>query len=457
MNILTLSFVAQAMNAELLADNTELVCTGVNTDTRKISKGDLFVALPGAVVDGHDYINEAEARGAVGVVVSRKVKTKLPMLLVPDTLEALGRLAKIYRQQFQLPIVALTGSCGKTTVKEMLAGILTLHGPTLFTQGNLNTEVGVPLTLLGLSEKHGMAIVEMGARKENDIAYLMSLTSPMVSLITNAGVAHLEIFGSEKGIAKAKGEIFEYLPAGGTAIINQDDVHADYWHSLLNKGQKVITFGLHVSSQITAKNIVLEPTFSQFELVTDVGKVVVRLLAPGIHNVLNALSAAAAARALDVNLNTIQMGLERFVPVIGRLQFKTGLQGICIIDDTYNANPISVRAALSVLAKAKGEKIFVMGDMFELGPDALLLHRQIGVEAKELGIHRLYGVGSLTEAAVQGFGLNATHYPDKASLMNALTKVLNPNMTILIKGSRGMRMEEVVLALTVNCQEKASC
>jgi len=457
MSNLTLPFIAKAMNAELIADDTNVVCTGVNTDSRKITKGDLFIAISGAKVDGHDYIIEAETKGAAAVVVDRKVKTKLPMLLVSNTLEALGKLGKAYREQFQLPIIALTGSCGKTTVKEMIASILMMNGPTLFTQGNLNTEVGVPLTLLGLTSEHQTAVIEMGARKKNDIAYLMNLTSPAVTLITNAGVAHLEIFGREHGIAEAKGEIFSCLSEKGTAVINRDDIHADYWQSLLNKGQKVITFGLDPKASITAMDIIMEANFSQFKLVTDIGMIAIQLSAPGKHNILNALSATAAARALNVPLEIIKKGLESFSPVSGRLQLKTGLEGCSIIDDTYNANPISVRAALSVLAMRSHEKIFVMGDMFELGPDALSLHRQIGVEAKTLGIHKLYGVGTMTEAAVQSFGTNATHYPDKASLIDALTKTLNSNTTVLIKGSRGMRMEEVVLALTTHSQEKASC
>ena len=457
MNNLTLSFIANATNAELIADDANRVCEGVNTDSRKIAKGELFVALSGANVDGHHYIEEAEAKGAAAVMVDRKVNTRLPILLVSNTLEALGKLAKAYREQFQLPIIALTGSCGKTTVKEMIASILMMRGPTLFTQGNLNTEVGVPLTLLRLLPEHQAAVIEMGARKKNDIAYLMEITSPAVTLITNAGVAHLEIFGSERGIAEAKGEIFSRLSESGIAVVNRDDIHAEYWQSLLNKDQKVITFGLHPEAKITATDITIESQFSQFKLLTDIGTEVIRLSAPGKHNILNALSAAATARALDFDLEMIKQGLERFMPVTGRLQLKTGLGGCSIIDDTYNANPISVRAALSVLAMRPGEKIFIMGDMFELGPEAILLHRQIGIEAKALGINQLYGVGTMTEAAVQGFGDQATHYPDKASLINAIKNTLNPNTTVLIKGSRGMRMEEIVTALTTQSQEKASC
>lgn len=460
MSTLTLSAAAGLMNAKLIINTPfseqNSLLTGVKTDTRTLVPGDLFVALKGERVDGHDLILDAEARGASGVVVNRMVETRLPILLVSDTLQALGLLAKAYRESFQIPIVAVTGSCGKTTVKEMIASILSLQGSTLANEGNLNTDVGVPLTLLRLEPKHQLAVIEMGARQKGDIAYLMGIAKPKVTLITNAGVAHLEIFGTERGIAEAKGEIFAHLDPNGTAIINKDDKHAEYWQGLLKK-QRVITFGLRAKADIQCNNPVMHDLSSEFELVTDMGKIAIHLPMPGEHSIQNALAAAAVARALDIPLTHIKAGLERFKAVTGRLQNKIGINGIRIIDDTYNANPISMRAALNVLASFSGQKVFVMGDMFELGEGAVSLHRQIGTDAKKLGIHKLFGVGTATAAAVEAFGPGATHYPDKNALVAALLQNLDPNTSVLVKGSRGMRMEEVVFALMQEKQEMKAC
>lgn len=459
MSALTLSFAAKSMNADF---NQKLDCIikDVKTDSRQVTKGTLFIAIPGARVDGHDFIREVEAKGAVGIVVSRPVDTKLPTLLVSDTVHALGQFAKAYRNKFQLPIVAITGSCGKTTVKEMLSCILGEQGPVLFPQGNLNTEVGVPLTLLRLLPEHQYAIIEMGARQKGDIKYLMDLVRPSIAIITNAGVAHQEIFGSKEGIAKAKGEIFEYLQSSGTAIINADDEFSDYWRGLLKPEQRVLKFGIENSKNspnIFGKNITLESTVSHFELHTDIGAIEIYLNTPGLHMVQNAITAAAAARALDISLLKIKSGLEKFLPVAGRLQFKKGAAGVSIIDDTYNANPVSMRAALAVLAKLPGKQIFVMGDMVELGDSAEKLHDEVGSDAKNLGIHKMFGVGPLTALAVHAFGKNAMHFSNKKMLIEALKSEINSDTTILIKGSRFMRMEDVVLALTTDCQEKSSC
>lgn len=472
MSTLTLSFVAESMlpspyispSSPLKgSDNKKwgnVIVKDVKTDSRQVSPGTLFVAIPGAKVDGHDFIHMAEAQGAVGVVISRSVNTTLPTLLVQNTVQALGQLAKAYRQSFQIPLVAITGSSGKTTTKEMLTRILAEQGSVLSTQGNFNTEIGVPLTLLGLLPDHQYAVVEMGARKQGDISYLMGLATPRISMITNAGIAHQEIFGSKAGIAKAKGEIFECLQPKGTAIINADDEYADYWHSLLKADQRIITFGsdnTRHNADVFGKNIVLEPTLSQFELNTDIGAVTIQLQTPGLHMVQNAIAAAAAARALNIPLLNIKTGLENFLPVSGRLQFKKGLEGVSIIDDTYNANPISMRAALAVLSQLPGKRIFVMGDMAELGEDSEKLHDEIGQDAKNLGIHKMFGVGPMTALAIQAFGQNATHFSDQSLLIQALKSDIHSDTTILIKGSRFMRMEEVVFALTTDCQETHAC
>jgi UDP-N-acetylmuramoyl-tripeptide--D-alanyl-D-alanine ligase len=459
MRALDLFFVAEAMNAAFNKNQSGIV-KDIVTDSRKISPGSLFIAIPGARVDGHDFIREAEQQGAVGVVVSRSLDTRLPTLLVSDTVLALGKLAKAYRQFFNIPIVAITGSCGKTTVKEMLTCILSEQGSVLSTQGNLNTDIGVPLTLLRLLPEHQYAVIEMGARKKGDIQYLMGLTMPLVTMITNAGVAHQAVFGGQEGIARAKGEIFECLQPGGTAIINADDNYAEYWQSLLNTKQLVLNFGIASSKKlpdIFCKNINLDPTISQFELHTDIGEIKIQLNTPGQHMVQNAIAAAAAARSLDISLLKIKSGLEKFSPIAGRLQFKQGILGAVVIDDTYNANPVSMRAALAVLATSLSKQIFVMGDMVELGEDEEKIHAEIGINAKNLGIDKMFGVGPLTALAVKAFGKNATHYSDKNSLIQALKTEMNQETTVLIKGSRFMQMEDIVLALTTHSQETQSC
>lgn len=437
---LNLSQIATWMNARFSGIDAPL--HGISIDSRTLSKGDLYVALKGERVDGHAFIKEVENKGAVGVLVSEDIETKLPILKVSDTVLALGQMAKHYRALLDIPIVAVTGSCGKTTVKDMLFHILSCKGPTLATQGNLNTDIGVPLTLLKLNATHQYAVIEMGARKKNDIAYLMQITSPHVSILTNAGVAHVEIFGSTQGIVRAKGEIFECLDKQGVAVINQDDKQNAYWKRLL-KGQRVITFGIDNQADIMAKNI----TNAHFDLITDLGTVSIQLPVLGKHNVMNALASAAGARALGISLEYIQEGLENCKASPGRLEKKKSLSGACVMDDTYNANPASVSAALAVLANCEGPKILVLGDMKELGAEAPRLHHQMGVEAKTLGIDQVFCLGEWTPYTVEGYGSSAKHYTSKQDLIQALSPLLTPESTVLIKGSRGMKMEEIVRAL----------
>lgn len=463
MAALKLNEIARWMNAELMGDHDkESVCEGVSHDHRTIIKGNLFVAIPGEKVDGHSFIEAAYQKGAAAALISDpncvSLSAKLPLLKVKNTVQALGLLAQNYRARLSTQMAAVTGSCGKTTVKEMLASILKVAGSTLASEGNLNTEVGVPLSLLCLNSEHKYAVIEMGARKQGDIRYLMNMAQPDVTVITNAGVAHLEIFGSERGIAEAKGEIFSCLKPTGTAIINIDDPNAAYWKSLLTT-QKCYTFGLTHSADFTANQIQHTNEGVDFDLQTPQGNISIQLQAPGNHNVCNALAAAAAAYAMSVSLLDIQKGLQQFTPVAGRLQLKRGIYGCRIMDDTYNANPVSVRAALTVLANHKGKKIFVMGDMLELGPDTVQLHKEIGLNAKRLGINKMFGMGQLTAFAIEGFGENAMHYSDKAALIQALLLEITKETTILIKGSRGMHMEDIVRELINinNVRENHSC
>jgi len=452
---LKLSSAAEWMDAKFFA--ADQLFQGVSIDSRTVQKGNLFFAIKGDNVDAHDFLEQAQTNGAAAAVVDHyQENISLPQLQVDNSILALGRLAKRYRQGFSLALAAVTGSCGKTTVKEMLASILSMEGPFLASKGNLNTEIGVPLSLLCLAPEQRYAVIEMGARQKGDIRYLMNLVEPDVTLITNAGVAHLEIFGSERGIAEAKGEIFSSLKPQGTAVINADDPNADYWRSLLST-QAVVNFGLQAKGNtkgtpldFSAANLQQTAETSQFDFLTPLGNRRIQLKAFGEHNVSNAVAAAAVAYVLGISLDNIVLGLEKFLPVSGRLQFKAGKSGIKIMDDTYNANPVSVLAALAVLANCKGKKIFVMGDMLELGSHAVELHREIGEEAQRLGIDKMYGFGRWTAEATKAFGSQAKHYPDKATLIQSLEAEeagQDEERMILIKGSRGMKMEEIVQAL----------
>lgn len=443
---LTLKKAAQWMNATLQGEDK--LFTGICIDSRHIAENQLFFALEGTKWDGHDFMQEAKEKQAAGVVVSKAVPCPLPQLKVADTRLALGNLAKEYRLQFKAPLAAITGSYGKTTVKEMLASILSKEGPVLATQGNLNTDIGVPLTLMQLKSEHRYAVIEMGARKKGDIHYLTHISSPDVALITNAGIAHIEIFGSEEEVKEAKGELFATLSPHSIAVLSIDDPHFDYWKTLL-KDQRIFTFGTGHPAEVGLSSMHLYANHATFKLQYQTKAVSITLKAAGEHNVRNALAAAAMALAMGASLEAVQLGLMGFEPVQGRLQFKTGVSNIKIIDDTYNANPISMRAALGVLAAQPGEKFFVMGDMLELGKYAKTWHEDIGEEAKRLGIHRMFGFGQFTKEAILKFGEKGGHYDEKKALIQALKEALEhkTEVTILVKGSRGMKMEEIVLAL----------
>jgi len=442
---LSLSMVAQMMQANFAG--SDALYQGICIDTRNLKPGDLFVALEGQHVDGHDYIDMAEKRGAAGLVVSRPITSNIATLLVTNTREALALFAKAMRAHFPIPMVAITGSSGKTTIKEMLYSILSLKGPTLATTDNLNNEIGVPLTLSRLNARHWAAIIEMGARRGGDVAYLMSLVNPNVALISNASMAHVEIFGSTQNIAQAKGEIYKNLRPSGIAILNVDEAHTDLWRNMMNQPSKIISFGLKNKADVYADNIVLDKHGSFCDLHIDGKILALTLQAPGEHSIYNALAAAASATALGVGLETIQKGLQLFSAVSGRLEFKKGRLDTCIIDDTYNANPASMKAALAVLAKQPGFRIFVMGDMLELGDQALDYHQIIGLAAKKHGVDKLYGFGKMTRAAVEAFGVGGAYFTDQNSLLEKLFLEMPREATLLVKGSRSMRMEKIVAHL----------
>ncbi len=438
-----LSEIAKATGGTLLGE--DVLIQSVGTDSRKLEAGQLFVALKGEHFDGHDYARDVLKQRAAAVLLSHEVDA-LPAVLVDDTRLALGRLAAYWRQKFSIPVVAITGSNGKTSVKEMLAAILRVaagsEDAVLATQGNLNNDLGLPLTLLRLRETHRYAVVEMGMNHAGEISYLTQIGCPDVALINNATSAHLGGLGSVEGVAKAKGEIFEGLVADGTAVINMDDAFAGFWQTLA-AGHKVRTFGLNTGADVTAEYS-LKADGSEVHLSTPAGEQSFRLPVPGLHNIRNALAATAAALSVGASLDAIATGLTGFGGVKGRLQRKPGQQGALIIDDTYNANPASMRAAIDVLAHQSGKRLLVMGDMGELGENEQALHAELGIYAKAAGLDGLYALGALAEQAVQAYGSGASHYDTVESLTTALLPELAPDTTVLVKGSRFMRMERVV-------------
>ena len=423
--------------------------SGVTTDSRKVAAGDLFVALRGERFDGNDYVGEAMARGAVAALTSRLVTAQMPVpqVVVDDTRIALGRLASHWRGRFAMPLVALTGSNGKTTVKEMLAAILAAHcgdrAMVLATEGNLNNDIGMPLTLLKLREEHRYAVIEMGMNHEHEIDYLTRIAQPAVALVNNAQRAHVGILGSVKAIARAKGEIYAGLKPSGVAVINDDDAFAGYWKTL-NAGRRIVTFGLAESANVHATVV-----GSQVRFVTPADAFAVSLQVAGEHNVRNALAACAAAHALEIPPHHIQDGLNHFGGVPGRLQRRPGRAGATVIDDSYNANPESMKAAIRVLAQEPGRRVLVMGDMGELGDEAAAMHAEVGEFARQAGVDALLGLGNDSRHAVEAFGAGARHFAEAAQLLEEAGHEAARGATLLVKGSRFMQMERVADALAL--------
>jgi UDP-N-acetylmuramoyl-tripeptide--D-alanyl-D-alanine ligase len=467
--MMRLSEAAHAIPAELRGEDRAFDAVG--TDTRALSPQALFVALKGDRYDGHDFISQAVQKRAAGAMIQksglgiedRGLSGRLPLLIVDDTKKSLGTLAAYWRNKFDMPLVALTGSNGKTTVKEMLASILreacSAQTPVLdpqscvlATRGNLNNDIGVPLTLLELEAGHRYAVIEMGMNHAGEIRYLARLAAPDVALINNAGAAHVEFLGSVEAVARAKGEIFEGLKPDGTAVINADDRHAGLWRELAG-GRSVVDFGIEHRAAVSA-TYQLSWLESEIVLKTPQGVARALLKAPGLHNVRNALAASAAAVALKVPAPAIAKGLERFSGTRGRLQRKAGVRGAMLIDDTYNANPDSARAAIAVLAQAPGKRLLVLGDMGELGPGAAEMHAEVGRRARESGVERLLTLGELSAHATRAFGPGARHFTRIEELFAEIENALAPDVAVLIKGSRFMRMERVVKAFALEREEQ---
>ncbi|WP_369303434.1 UDP-N-acetylmuramoyl-tripeptide--D-alanyl-D-alanine ligase [Pseudomonas sp. N2-5-1-1] len=451
---MTFSELTQALSARVVSSDCSF--DGVSIDSRNIKPGQLFVALAGPRFDGHDYLNDVVAKGAVGALVQREVTdSTLAQLLVADTRLALGQLGALNRAAFDKPVAAITGSSGKTTVKELLAGVLRTRGPVLATRGNLNNDFGAPLTLLELAPEHTAAVIELGASRIGEIAYTVALTKPHVAIINNAGTAHVGEFGGPEKIVEAKGEILEGLDASGTAVLNLDDKAFETWR-VRAAGRKVLTFAVaNAAADFHASNITVDARgCPSFTLHTPQGDEHVQLNLLGNHNVANALAAAAAAHALGVSLFGIATGLGAVQSVKGRTVAQLATNGMRVIDDTYNANPSSINAAVDLLKGFAGRKVLVLGDIGELGDWAEQGHREVGAYASGK-VDALYAVGPNMAHAVDAFGLGARHFATQAELIQALgVAEQDKHTTILIKGSRSAVMENVVAALCGSSTEK---
>ncbi|MFY9996537.1 MAG: UDP-N-acetylmuramoyl-tripeptide--D-alanyl-D-alanine ligase [Leclercia sp.] len=448
----TLSQLASILQADV--SGGELTLDAVTSDTRKITPGCLFVALKGERFDAHDFAEQAKAAGAGALLVSRKLDIDLPQVVVKDTRLAFGELAAWVRQQVPTRIVALTGSSGKTSVKEMTAAILSQCGNTLYTAGNLNNDIGVPMTLLRLTPAHEYAVIELGANHQGEIAWTVDLTRPEAALVNNLAAAHLEGFGSLEGVAKAKGEIYTGLPLNGIAIMNADNNDWLNWKSVIGD-RKTWRFSPNAAnSDFTATNIHVTSHGTEFTLQTPTGDVDVLLPLPGRHNIANALAASALAMAVGAPLSAIKTGLANLTAVPGRLFPIQLAENKLLLDDSYNANVGSMTAAVQVLSEMPGYRVLVVGDMAELGDESEACHIQVGEAAKASGIDSVLSAGHLSQAISQASGVGE-HFADKATLIARLKALVEEQqiVTVLVKGSRSAAMEEVVHAL----QENGTC
>lgn len=443
MRPLQLSEIARWTSGRLIGDDTRV--ESISTDTRTTAPGALFVALRGERFDAHAFLAAAEAAGATAVMVSRPVETALPQLHVADTLEALGELAAGLQRGRPATVLALTGSNGKTSVKTLLLGILERVGPAYANPGNLNNEVGLPLAVIGAPEEARFAIYEMGAGGPGDIAYLCSIVTPNVALVNNIAPAHIERLGSLSGIAGTKAAIYEALPDDGIAVVNADDAFAPSFMQRIG-ARRVLRYGIEQDADVRARDLVAVADGSRFELLTPVGRRVLQLPLPGRHNVMNALAAATLALAAGAGFDAVVEGLQAARPVKGRQVAHTLPQGNVLIDDSYNANPGSVAAAIATLAAAGGGAWLVLGEMRELGPDGPALHAAVGQQAKQAGLAALWTVGPLAAEASRAFGEGGRHFEQQAALVAALREALGTavGLRCLVKGSRGSAMEKVV-------------
>lgn len=438
---MNLNTIASLLNSHSSQVNTDI--TGVCTDSRLIKPGNLFIAIKGDRFDGHDFLTEVARNGALAVVVDHYIEgVEIPQFVVVDPLLALAKIAAAHRQNITCPVIALTGSNGKTTVKEMIAAIL--PSPSHATKGNLNNHIGAPLSVLKLTNQHRFAVFELGANHIGEIAHTVAIVHPDVTLINNIAPAHVEGFGSIDGVARAKGEIHQGLSSAGIAVINDDDAYAHFWDELLID-KRVLRFSATHSADVYAQDARLDSHGrGQFSLVLPNGRVDIELQVPGLHNVRNALAAAACCHAIGISIKDIQRGLSHFSGVKGRMTILSGKNQATIIDDTYNANLRSVLTALEVLSQRPGKKIFVFGDMGELGEWAIQHHQEVGLAANQFGIDRFLSCGTHSALASEAFGVNGQHCSSQEELAQIVIKELTSDTTVLVKGSRSSAMEKIV-------------
>lgn len=459
-----LAEIADKVDGVLLGEDLKI--SQVSIDTRTLLKGDLYIAIQGNNFDGHTFIDKAQIAGASAVLVTKKVPTKLAQIIVKDSCLALTQLANAWKTKIidhhqkagkptTLKTIAITGSNGKTTVKEMVAAILGLNGNMLCTQGNLNNHIGVPCTMLKLHEQHQYAVIEVGASHAGEIANNCAHMQTDIVIINNAGAAHIEGFGSVEGVARAKGEIIQSLGINGVVVLNRDDDYYTTWKTLAH-GQKIVTFGISQMADYRAEAInlsiqthshVSEYFETHFKLITSNDEMVIRLKLAGFHNVMNALAATAAAKQLGIGLPQIKQGLEQLQAVNGRLQPRIGKHGGLIIDDSYNANPNSVKRALQVLIASGGQPWVVLGALAEMGKDSLQIHKELGELMKSMKIVRLLTIGSDARHTSLSFGNRATFFSSQTQLIKCLQQELTGCESVLVKGSRSQKMENIVAQL----------
>ena len=448
--MINLSALAQKLDGELMGG--DIAFSQLSTDSRTLSRGDMYLALSGDRFDGNDFVVEAITKGASGAIVSKELDIDCPMLRVPDTHAALGEIAKLNRQRSSAKVIALTGSQGKTTVKEMIHRMLSNQASTLVTHANLNNTIGVPLTLLQLNEKHGFAVIEMGANRAGEIAFSADKALPNIALITNASSAHIEGFGSLQGIVEAKGEIIDSVSPQGTVILNLMDPNANQWIERA-KSRRVVLFSACNSNngpvEYFASNVLMgNGGCVSFTLNSPAGKCRLSLNLLGCHNVGNAVAAASAAMEAGATLDDIQKGLANLGPIGGRLEAKCALFGSRLIDDTYNASPNSFFVAIDVLMSFSGMRVLIAGDMKELGQESASAHALVGKYAAIAGVDEFWAVGEKSRFAVQAFGDNARHFASKSDLLAACKEIASNDTVFLVKGSRDTQMETIVSELT---------
>ncbi|MDN3653560.1 UDP-N-acetylmuramoyl-tripeptide--D-alanyl-D-alanine ligase [Thalassotalea ponticola] len=439
-----------------------VLVTSVSSDSRQLSQGDMFIALKGPNFDGHRFVAKAAEMGCSVALVESEQEVDIPQLLVTDCYKAMGLLAAFVKQQVKPKTVAITGSSGKTTVKEMVAAILSQLGSVLATKGNFNNEIGVPLTLLRLEPQHQYAVIELGANHIGEIAYTTALTKPDVAVINNIAAAHLEGFGDLCGVARAKGEIYEGLSESGVAIYNQDTPYTEKWQWRLTD-KKVRTFSCVKQADCYCSNIRINDLgFSSFTLHTAEGEIDITVPVPGRHNVCNAVAAAAVALEFGASLEQIKSGLAGMAPVKGRLNIVNLATSMTLIDDSYNANVESTKAAVELLSGYKGRRILILGDMAELGEDARRYHQDIGEHALALGVDNVLTLGVLSQSASSVYDGNGAHFSQRDKLLAHLIELCageQQNITILVKGSRSARMEQVVQDIKSwrNSEKESTC